>query len=1130
MGRVIESIEKLTQWRPAQGAAGRVRAIAIFEIGRQMRHVGFWVAVVLLFGIGLLLMGDNLLGSAVLARNAPAELAKGLILLSIPFIFGVVALASDAALRDANSGFEPILRATPQTRGESIVGRFLGLQVAAAVSFTLAASGLLAGAVAPWTEAKHIGPFLWPQIGLVWLLVGLPTMAALTTICFALAALLRSTMAVYVAVIVMLVAAVALPSMSKQLSFQMLIAAAMVEPFGLVGFIYDTREWTVAQKAVIGVPLGGLLMLNRAAVLVFSGLLLVAAAGAERRADEARARRAASDPAVAASPPIRLVPVQPVFGVATISLQFWLRLRFELKGLLLRPSLLFLTTLIVLLAASNLWSANSFNGTPSLPATRVMAEALRSWFTLLALMVAAFYAGEVVWRERDRKVSDLIDATPTPDVVFLAAKTVAVVCVVLVLGLACVAAAIGVQVAKGYGDGRPDLYLSLLIWPVMQQMAFMVVVALAAAALSPHRFVAWAVVAGLFGFSLFGNLRGFAHPLFDFTLVPDAPLSEMNPSGDGGAARTWISLYWLLWSGLVLMVTRLFWPRGQRASWRAGLALAKSRLSGREGVLAGVLVAATVATGVWIFVNTVVWNGFTTDRAAEAWAARFERATAPLLWAPEPAVIDTRMTVTLEPRRPALRAEGRMVLENRTGKPLTRMHIDMPSSVTKWWFKIDGADEAARRDDVMTLAFKQPLPPGGRAVMQFRTSIVPHGFSASGGQTAVVRNGTFVRSDAFLPSIGINPASYLTDPAARRRQGLADNPPRLEPGDPRARTRNYVRADWATTDITVVTDADQTPVAPGRQVTDTVRDGRRTVRFVSDRPILNWFSIQSARYAVRRARHGQVEIAVYFHPGHGTNVDRMVSALKGGLDVYEREFGPYTLPYLRIVEFPAYGDYAQAFAGTIPFSENAGFIADERGGKGWDYVSNITLHELAHQWWAHQVVGGEARGARLLSEGLAEYSSTLAMGRLHGLGAANRALSLSQSGYNEGRSGRRDVEPALVRENGETYVTYNRANIAFAQARQIMGEAALNRALRGFLADHAFKGAPYPTSADLMARMRAETTPARWKRIAPFFQDTGEIGRPFYELAKNTGLDRPTFTTLEEALKAPPTKAPKAPR
>ena len=50
---------------------------------------------------------------------------------------------------------------------------------------------------------------------------------------------------------------------------------------------------------------------------------------------------------------------------------------------------------------------------------------------------------------------------------------------------------------------------------------------------------------------------------------------------------------------------------------------------------------------------------------------------------------------------------------------------------------------------------------------------------------------------------------------------------------------------WTTADITVSTVADQTPIAPGRRVSDSVANGRRTARFVSDAPMAGRYIIGS---------------------------------------------------------------------------------------------------------------------------------------------------------------------------------------------------------------------------------------------------------------------------------------------
>ncbi|MFN5994045.1 MAG: hypothetical protein ACK45Y_08085, partial [Betaproteobacteria bacterium] len=56
-------------------------------------------------------------------------------------------------------------------------------------------------------------------------------------------------------------------------------------------------------------------------------------------------------------------------------------------------------------------------------------------------------------------------------------------------------------------------------------------------------------------------------------------------------------------------------------------------------------------------------------------------------------------------------------------------------------------------------------------------------------------------------------------------------------------------------------------------------------------PIMNFFSIQSARYAQKRdvwmSSNGKpVDLAVYYHPAHEHNVQRMLDAMKTSLDLF----------------------------------------------------------------------------------------------------------------------------------------------------------------------------------------------------------------------------------------------------
>src|SRR3954451_5956601 len=208
----------------------------------------------------------------------------------------------------------------------------------------------------------------------------------------------------------------------------------------------------------------------------------------------------------------------------------------------------------------------------------------------------------------------------------------------------------------------------------------------------------------------------------------------------------------------------------------------------------------------------------------------------------------------------------------------------------------------------------------------------------------MIENGTFLSNDEFMPRIGMSDAGTLQDRAKRRKYGLPEELPKTPE---LSATAKRPLVQWIKADLTVSTAADQTPIAPGKKVSDVTRGGRRIARFVSEAPIVNGFSIQSARYAEKHRQHAGVDLVIYYHPAHAWKVDRMLDALAASLDYYQANFGPYQFDHARIVEFPGYHDFAQAFAGTIPYSKTVGFISDYNKPEAIDQVTYITAHDLS---------------------------------------------------------------------------------------------------------------------------------------------------------------------------------------
>src|SRR5699024_4256613 len=234
-----------------------------------------------------------------------------------------------------------------------------------------------------------------------------------------------------------------------------------------------------------------------------------------------------------------------------------------------------------------------------------------------------------------------------------------------------------------------------------------------------------------------------------------------------------------------------------------------------------------------------------------------------------------------------------------------------------------------------------------------------------------------------------------------------------------------------------------------------VENGRRYFHYsMGDQKILNFYAYNSGKYEVEKDKWNDINIEIYYSKKHPFNIDRMVSGLKKSFDYFTKEFGPYQFNQVRIIEFPStMGSFAQSFANTIPFSENIGFIAnvDDEEEDAVDYPFSVTSHELAHQWWAHQVIGANVKGATMLSESLSEYSSLKVLEHEYGKGQMRKFLKEALDRYLMSRSYERIKEQPLMNNENQQYIHYNKGSLVFYALSDYMGEKEMNKVLGKFI-------------------------------------------------------------------------------
>jgi ABC-2 type transport system permease protein len=241
-----------------------------------------------------------------------------------------------------------------------------------------------------------------------------------------------------------------------------------------------------------------------------------------------------------------------------------------------------------------------------------------------------------------------------------------------------------------------------------------------------------------------------------------------------------------------------------------------------------------------------------------------------------------------------------------------------------------------------------------------------------------------------------------------------------------------------------------------------------------DKPIMNYFAYLSASWEVKKSDWNGIPIEVYYDKKHPYNVDRMIESTKKSLDYFTREFTPYQHRQVRILEFPGYSSFAQSFSNTIPYSEGIGFVASLRNQDDVDYVYYVTAHEMAHQWWGHQVIGANVQGSSLLMETLSQYSAMMVMEKAYGREKMRRFLRYELDRYLRERGGEEIEEQPLYRVENQQYIHYRKGSLVFYRLRDEIGEAPLNRALKRYLQDKGFQEPPFTTTKELLEYIRAE--------------------------------------------------------
>ncbi len=1074
-----------------------------FELREQLRSPLLWLLAGLfaLLGFGAAASDAVQIGGSIgnVNRNSPFVIIQFMALFSIMGMLIVPVFVSSALLRDFDQGTAELIFASPIRKRDYLFGRLSAALLASVVAFVVIALGMFVAQFMPWIDEARLGPvslapYLWSFVVLV-----IPNLLFTCALLALLAILTRSILWVYLGVIGFLVLYGVSATLLRNLDNVWL--ATMLEPLGIRAFSWTTRYWSVEQRNTQLPELAGYLVSNRALWIPVS-LAMFGAAFALFRTERTgtsgrrwwRRKGAAVQPVAQASSPrpaVAAVPrVQPMFGNATTWRQFLQQLRFDSVGVFV--SVPFLIILIFGMAnfIPSALESQSMYGTSTWPVTSQMLSLLQGAYSWLLVIIALFYAGELVWKERSARIHEVTDAMPVSNGVPLVAKFVALVAVILCFQVLGGLVSIVLQLAKGYTQIEPLVYLKTLS---LNSLAFILMggLALCLQVFTNNKFMGYAaLILVMIGQGVLAYLD-FTHNLYTFGNWPNAPYSDMNGYGHFLKGQLWFQAYWGVLLLALLLLSAALWVRGVDSGRRHRWKQLRQRLHGTPGIALAASLLVFIGIGSWLFWNTNIRNDYVSPQQRLDQMARYEKEYRQYEHLPQPKIVASRSDVDLRPETQSMTADVVYTVHNPHDTAIPEVHLQVVDH--RALVSVDLGGEALVKDDeelgYRIYRLERPLQPGERREFRFRVDYHPRGITNTTAQTQFVENGSFFNNSLF-PSFGYNPAAEITDRNDRRKRDLGEprRMPKLEDEAARANTYLGDDGDWIEFSTTICTEPDQVALAPGYIEREFERDGRRCFSYAMDRPMLNFHAYLSGRWEVKKGTYKDIPIEVYYDPKHPFNVDRMIEATQKSVAYFEGNFTPYQHKQFRIIEFPGYASFAQAFANTIPYSESIGFIADLRDKDVIDYVFYVTAHEAAHQWWAHQVIGANVQGATMLSESLAQYSALMVMEKEYGRDKMRQFLKYELDRYLGGRGGERIEELPLYRNENQPYIHYRKGSLVFYRLREEIGEEALNRALKRFLEDKAYQQAPFTTSRELLAYLRAEARPDQQGLITDLFE------------------------------------------
>ena len=1049
--------------------------------------------------------------------NSPIGVSGLFNALTIFIFFLFPSIVGVSIFRDFKSEMHTILYSYPFTKANYLFAKFFSSIVVVSLIVLSIALGMIIGFRFPGTNSDLVGPLNVVTYLQTYLVFILPNVLLFGAIVFAVVAFTRNIAAGFITVIILMFGQGVLESLLSEPEHRTL--AAILDPFGSAATNYYTKYWTPSEQNELQIPIKEMIVYNRLLWLAIATLifgLVYKFFKFSQNAISISFGKIKSERVTKTNfsgiTKIVLPKVSYDYSLVQNLKTTWKLSNIDFKYIIKSWAFISIVLVGLVLIVVGLSEIGNLFGTATLPVTWKMLNT-GGVFAASINICTFLYAGMLVHRAKIAKVNHLVDATPIPNWTLLFSKVIALVKMQLVLLAVIMVSGMIFQTYNGFYNFEITHYLTELFLLDFLSFFIWALLSIFIQTLIGNPYLGLFILLVISIGMPFLSLAGIEQSIFKYNQGPRYSYSDMNGYGILTPYLAY-KTYWIL-GGLVLLVSSfLFWVRGIPSSFLERISIAKSRFKGFAAISFGVFLIAFLGLGYSIYKETGAKGKKTSSKERELQSVAWEKTYKKYEKYAQPRIVSVKTDVNIFPKERLFDASATYIMVNKTDKVIDTLFLNHNSLEST--FEFNKPNTLVLEDTIQHFDmyhFKNQILPGD--TLQLAVSVKSKKNTTYRRKSPVRENGTFINNFSMFPSLGYSSAAELTDNKTRKKYDLPKNDLRPHPTDSTALGNTYISkdSDWIDFEATVSTSKDQIAIAPGYLQKEWVEGDRKYFNYKMDSKILNFYAFNSARYEVKKEMWNGISLEIYYHKGHEFNLDRMMKGMKASLDYNSKNFSPYQHKQARIIEFPRTGgSFAQSFPNTIPFSEGVGFIADvdDENDDGVDYPFAITVHEVAHQWWAHQVIGADVLGATMLSESLSEYVSLKVLEHEHGKAKMRTFLKKALDDYLLQRTLERKRENALMYNDGQGYIRYQKGSLVLYALSDYIGEENLNGALKKYVEKVKFQEAPYTTSVEMVDYIK-EATPDSLQYVIKDMFETITLYRNRILNAKSTELENGKF-------------------